>query len=91
MSNLLSFYGKECPHCEHMEPIIEKLQKDTGVVVDHLEVWYDEANMKKLESYDKNCCGGVPFFYNTETKKWICGEATYDELKDWALGSGAKK
>ena len=88
MSNLLSFYGRECPHCVTMEPLIDKLQKDTGVSVDRLEVWYDEANMKLQEKYDKNLCGGVPFFYNTDTSKWICGEATYDELKEWALGAG---
>jgi hypothetical protein len=26
----------------------------------------------------------VPFFYNTDNKKFVCGEATYEELKDWA-------
>ena len=84
MSNLLSFYGRECPHCVTMEPIIEKLQKETGVKVDRLEVWYNEDNAKILATYDKDFCGGVPFFFNTETKKWICGEASYEELKAWA-------
>lgn len=82
--SLISFYGRECPHCIKMEPLIEELQKETGVTVDRLEVWYDKENMKKLESYDKGLCGGVPFFYNTDTTKWICGEATLDELKAWA-------
>lgn len=35
---------------------------------------------------DKDFCGGVPFFYNTKTNKWICGEADYDTLKKWAKG-----
>ncbi len=82
--SLYNFYGKECPHCENMEPIIEQLKAETGVSVERLEVWNDEANMKKLESYDKGVCGGVPYFYNTETQKSICGEATLDELKAWA-------
>jgi thiol-disulfide isomerase/thioredoxin len=84
MSNLKSFYGKECPHCITMEPLIVQLQKETGVEVDRLEVWHDDANMKILEGYDKGVCGGVPYFYNTETGKSICGEATVDELKAWA-------
>ena len=31
-------------------------------------------------------CGGVPFFYNTQTKKFICGDANYGILKAWAKG-----
>ncbi len=81
---LLNFYGKECPHCHEMTPIIEKLEKETGVKVDRLEVWHDEENMKTMEKYDKNLCGGVPFFFNTDNGKFVCGEATIDELKTWA-------
>lgn len=88
MSHLLSFYGRECPHCIAMEPIIEKVKKDTGADIERLEVWYDEKNAATMAEYDKNLCGGVPFFFNTDSKKWICGEATYDELKAWALGDG---
>lgn len=81
---LLNFYGKECPHCHEMEPLVDQLQKETGVMVDRLEVWHNDENMKTMEKYDKNLCGGVPFFFNTETNKFICGEASYDELKTWA-------
>ena len=52
------------------------------------EVWHDENNAKIMENYDKGFCGGVPFFYNTESQKWICGEVEYAVLKDWALGKG---
>ncbi|MBP6884927.1 MAG: hypothetical protein KBC17_03880 [Candidatus Pacebacteria bacterium] len=82
--SLISFYGRECPHCITMEPLVEKLKKEAGVAVERLEVWHNEENMKKLESFDKGVCGGVPYFYNTETGKSICGEATIDELKEWA-------
>jgi len=30
--------------------------------------------------------GGVPFFYNTETEEWICGETDIETLRKWALG-----
>ncbi len=91
MSHLLNFYGRECPHCHLMMPLMDKLEKETGVTIDRLEVWYNDENAKRLAEYDKDYCGGVPFFFNTENKKWICGEATYDELKAWATDNGQKE
>ena len=73
-----------------MEPIIAQVNKDTGAGIERLEVWYDEKNAAILAEHDKDLCGGVPFFMNTESKKWICGEATYDELKAWATGNGGE-
>ncbi|HEY4715176.1 MAG TPA: hypothetical protein VIH31_01590 [Candidatus Paceibacterota bacterium] len=74
-----------------MKPLIAKLEKEEGVKVDSYEVWHNEDNAKKLEEYDQDLCGGVPFFYNTKNKKFICGEASYEELKDWAEGTGSAK
>lgn len=81
---LIDFYGKECPHCLRMMPLVERLEKEAGLKVERLEVWHDQENAKKLEEYDKGQCGGVPFFVNTETGAMICGEAPYEELKKWA-------
>lgn len=83
---LLDFYGTECYHCRKMDPLVEQLEKETGVKVKKVEVWHNDANMELLRQYDKDYCGGVPFFYNKRTGKWICGEATYEKLKEWALG-----
>ncbi len=83
---LINFYGQECPHCEKMESVIQKLEHDTGVKVERREVWHNDENMKTLENYDKGVCGGVPYFYNTDTGKSICGEATIEELKNWSEG-----
>lgn len=85
MSNLLEFYGAECPYCIHMQPIIAQLEKEFGVKVERFEVWYDAANRARMAEYDRGFCGGVPFFYNTATKQWICGAASYEELKKWAM------
>ncbi len=81
---LIDFYGKECPHCMKMKPLVEQLKKETGVKVEEIEVWHDEDNAKKMDGYDQGKCGGVPFFVNTETNATICGEASYEELKAWA-------
>ncbi len=82
----LEFFGTECPHCIHMKPLVEQLEKETGVKVEQFEVWHNEENEKKRQEYDQNFCGGVPFFYNTDTKDWICGSTDYENLKRWALG-----
>lgn len=82
---LLEFYGTECPHCIKMAPLVEKL-KDEGFDVEQYEVWHNEENAKKNKEYDKGNCGGVPFFFNTDSGKWLCGEENYDALKVWAEG-----
>lgn len=82
---LIEFYGEGCPHCVRMAPLVEGLKKE-GIAIDQLEVWNNETNAEKMSDYDKGLCGGVPFFYNTETKSFICGEAVYEDLKAWALG-----
>ncbi len=86
---LLEFFGTECPHCKRMAPVVDKLEKEEHVSVTRYETWHNEENAKKMTEYDKNLCGGVPFFFNTDTKAFICGEADYDELKKWAKGEKA--
>ena len=81
---LLEFYGTECPHCREMAPLVERLEQETGVRVEKFETWHNEENEKKRQTYDQDFCGGVPFFFNTETKQWICGSTSYEELKKWA-------
>ncbi len=82
---LIEFYGTECPHCKDMEPLIEKLG-DAGHDVERLEVWHDEENAKKMKELDRDRCGGVPLFVNTETDEIICGAVDYEKLKEWAEG-----
>jgi len=69
-----------------MHELVERLGKEEGVKVESLEVWHNKENEKRLLELDKDFCGGVPFFFNSQTQKWICGEASYAELKDWAQG-----
>lgn len=86
MSHLLEFYGTECPYCTKMHDLVVQLEREEGIKVDAIEVWHNKENEKRLIELDKDFCGGVPFFYNEKTKKWICGDATYEELKNWAKG-----
>lgn len=82
---LLEFYGAECPHCVTMKPLVDSLIAD-GFAIEALETWHDEANAARMKEYDTGLCGGVPFFYNTESKRFICGEADEDTLRKWARG-----
>ena len=85
-SNLLEFYGTECVHCNEMKPVIDRLEKEEKIKIQRIEVWHNSANAKMLDEYDQGQCGGVPFFYNKKTNKAICGSASYEALKKWALG-----
>lgn len=70
-----------------MHTLVRRLEKELEVKVERYEVWHNDENRKMMAQYDKDLCGGVPFFYNTMTGKWICGETSYDELKAWARGN----
>ena len=83
--SLLEFYGEECSHCMNMAPLVAQLEKE-GFKVEKLETWHHDANEVKRVKTDTGMCGGVPFFYNTESKKFICGEESYEGLKRWAEG-----
>jgi thiol-disulfide isomerase/thioredoxin len=81
---LYEFYGEECPHCKAMEDRVEKLQEEHDVEVEQKEVWHDEENAELHQKFDDGKCGGVPFFYNTETEDFVCGETDMDRLREWA-------
>ncbi|MAE13210.1 hypothetical protein CMO92_01475 [Candidatus Woesearchaeota archaeon] len=83
---LLMFTGTECGHCHEMEPVVAELEKSLNVKVVRLEVWHDEENNALREKLDGGKCGGVPFFFNEKTEKSICGEASLDQMKEWASG-----
>jgi len=85
-NTLLMFGGTECTHCHEMDPIVEQLKKEENIELQYMETWHDEDNAKLLEQYDQGRCGGVPFFYNTTTQKFICGSCDYETLKAWAKG-----
>ena len=81
---LYYFYGEECPHCHTMMPLVDKLIGE-GFKIDKRETWHNEENAKLFEQKDRATCGGVPFFYNEESGKSICGEASEEEIRTWAI------
>jgi hypothetical protein len=63
-----------------MQPLVERL-KEEGVEIESFEVWHNPDHSTKMDRLDRGRCGGVPFFINPATDKWICGETTYENLK----------
>lgn len=74
-----------------MKPSVERLEKELGIQIQKLETWHNEENQKKFEELAANKCMGVPFFINTDNGEFVCGEASFEELKAWALGEGSNK
>ena len=94
MARLLMFYGRECPHCKKMHPLMDQLEKETPVRFERYEVWHDEKNADLMRSYREAIapkCGQqlrVPTFLNVDTQDAMCGEVEFDKLKEWALKQG---
>ena len=49
------------------------------------QVWYNSKNLELLQRLDRGRCGGVPFFYNKRSRRYICGATTYANLTNWAM------
>lgn len=83
--NLIEYYGTECYYCIKMAPDVEKLEKELKVKIKKVEVWHNAKNQAEFVKISSGKCGGVPFFYNTKSGKFICGAGSYENLKAWAL------
>ncbi len=80
---LQEYYGETCPHCNAMKPIVAKAEEKFGVEFEKYEVWENEENAKMMEEVDDGKCGGVPFFYSTTTKEFICGSTDEETFLKW--------
>eukprot|EP00908_Phaeocystis_cordata_P016311 Transcript_27579.p1 GENE.Transcript_27579~~Transcript_27579.p1 ORF type:complete len:243 (-),score=91.69 Transcript_27579:314-949(-) len=85
-TGLIMFHGRGDDYCERMYPLIKDLEDELGVQVKMFEVWHEPANTELLRKLDPARCGGVPYFYNKESHRWICGATTYDNLRAWGKG-----
>lgn len=95
MARLMLFHALECPHCRRMMPLVDRLEKEEGVVFEKYEVWHSEQNADLMRSYRETLapkCGGqlrTPTFFSPESGDVMCGEVEYDRLKDWAKKNAA--
>lgn len=78
------FYGQGCAHCEKMMPLVDQLESELNIPIERLETWRNQENQEYFRKCDIGGCGGVPYFFNTKSEKFICGEASYHDLLAWA-------
>jgi len=82
---VIFFWGRECPHCAKLHPVITEASQELDAPIVELEVWHSEENAKLMRSYGealKKACGGslgVPALYNERTQKALCGFRTTKE------------
>lgn len=75
-----------------MAPLVQRLEKELEIKIEKLEVWHDEKNQDKMRVHANeiaDACGGelgLPTFFYPKTKRALCGEVSYDELKAWVEG-----
>jgi glutaredoxin len=87
MNHLLFFSGADCPHCDLMRRLVERLDYEFQIPVEEKEVWNNESNYRLMENYTtESDCPGIPVFVNTKTGVTLCGEVSYKQLTAWAQG-----
>jgi len=67
-TNVILFYGRECPHCQEVEDFLQKNKVAEKIAFDSIEVWHNKDNAELLLSKARACSladedVGVPFLY----------------------------
>ena len=71
---------------KRIEPDVMELEIKLGKQLNKLETWNSEENQKLYDEVGGPVsCGGVPFFYNKNTKQSICGAMGIDAMIAWAV------
>lgn len=67
-SDIILFYGEECPHCKDVEKFLEENKISEKIKFDSLEVWHNNANKQVFLQKVRECglaqdSAGVPLLY----------------------------
>ena len=86
------FYGNSCPMTKKVEPIVERVENKLHTSIKRLEVYENEENLKKYKDVGGiELCGGVPFFFNTQTESSVCGVREEAIISAWATLTSLKR
>ena len=89
---LLMFYGNRCPMTKKADLIRVKVEEKLQTTITRLEVYESEENLQRYKDVGGlQHCGGVPFFYNTETESSVCGVREEAITTAWATLSSTKR
>jgi len=80
--NAIYFYTQDCEICKEIEPELDIVEKDLGIEFLRIDVEEGEDERTIFDELALDECGGVPFIYNQENKKFICGFATANKIKE---------
>jgi len=88
-TDIVLFYGQDCPHCKDVEKFIAENGIAEKVKFDSLEVWHNKANSNILLKKAQECNiaedkTGVPFLYS----KGECHVGTPDIEKFFKQAAG---
>jgi len=85
-SNIILFYGRECPHCQDLDKFLAENQMTEKVKFDRLEVFHNPKNRAILTEKAKKCGIeneqeiGVPFLYNIEDNECFTGTPEIEDF-----------
>jgi glutaredoxin 2 len=85
MSEILMFYGRQCPDTTRAMLFVKK----SGADVKKIEVWNDPKNKKIREKYYPLLykeCGAVnivPAFIDKKNNRALCDPKTYEDFISW--------
>ncbi|OFV67976.1 MAG: cytochrome c biogenesis protein, transmembrane region [Candidatus Syntrophoarchaeum caldarius] len=77
------FYGKDCPHCQALNPIIDEIEADhPNLVIHRYEVYYNDTNYEIFDEFRDRYgikVGGVPVIFFNDT--YLSGDITKEEIE----------
>lgn len=82
IETLIYFYTDDCEICKTMDPELAKLEQKYGGDIMRVNVEEGEDERALFDELALDECGGVPFLYNQENQKSICGFAKAEDIED---------
>lgn len=85
-SDILLFYGRECPHCKDVDRFIEENKIAEKVKFDRLEIFHNSQNQIILTEKARQCGIedekeiGVPFLYDVQENKCFVGTPDIEDF-----------
>lgn len=84
-SDIVLFYGRECPHCREVDKFLEENKLAEKVQFDRLEIFHNAQNRAILTAKARECGIadseiGVPFLFDAVEKKCLAGTPEIEDF-----------
>ena len=84
-SDVILFYGWECPHCQDVDKFLQKNKIADKIQFDRLEVFHNSKNRAILTAKAEECGVndtevGVPLLFDTVEKKCFIGAPNIEDF-----------